>query len=104
MDINDVRGILTAIIFFAFVGIWAWAWSARRKKDFEASAALPLEEDNYITDNEREGREARQLTTRAGRSETVQFSGEKRCFPFRERSSPSPYALSQATGNSPCRW
>ena len=49
MDINDVRGILTAIIFFAFLGIWVWAWSSRRKKDFDASAALPLEEDEYIT-------------------------------------------------------
>jgi cytochrome c oxidase cbb3-type subunit 4 len=54
MDINDFRGILTAIIFFAFIGIWVWAWSSRRKKDFDASAALPLEEDTYITDNERE--------------------------------------------------
>ena len=54
MDINDVRGILTAIIFFAFVGIWVWAWSSRRKKDFADSAALPLEEDTYITTNERE--------------------------------------------------
>ena len=35
MDINDVRGILTAIIFFAFIGIWVWAWSSRRKKDFD---------------------------------------------------------------------
>ena len=54
MDINDLRGILTAIIFVAFVGIWAWAWSHRRKKDFDASAALPLEEDQYINSNERE--------------------------------------------------
>ena len=54
MDINDFRGILTAVIFFAFIGIWVWAWSNRRKRDFEESAALPLEEDNYITNNERE--------------------------------------------------
>jgi cytochrome c oxidase cbb3-type subunit IV len=54
MDINDFRGILTAIIFVAFLGIWVWAWSSRRKKDFEASAALPLEEDQPITNNERE--------------------------------------------------
>ena len=57
MDINDVRSILTAVIFFAFIGIWVWAWSSRRKADFTASAALPLEEDTYITDistNERE--------------------------------------------------
>ena len=54
MDINDLRGILTGVIFFAFVGIWAWAWSKRRKEDFEASAALPLEEDTNHTDSERE--------------------------------------------------
>jgi len=53
MDIGLVRGILTAVIFFAFIGIWVWAWSSRRKSDFDASAALPLEEDNYI-ENERE--------------------------------------------------
>ena len=54
MDLNLLRGILTAVIFAAFIGIWLWAWSSRRKKDFDASAALPLEEDNYISNNERE--------------------------------------------------
>jgi len=54
MDVNDVRALLTAVIFFAFIGIWVWAWSSRRKADFEASAALPLEEDNHITHKERE--------------------------------------------------
>ena len=53
MDIDLFRGILTAVIFFAFIGIWAWAWSARRKQDFDESAALPLEEDN-VMNNERE--------------------------------------------------
>jgi len=53
MDIDLIRGILTAVIFFAFIGIWAWAWSSRRKSDFDASAALPLEEDVSIN-NERE--------------------------------------------------
>ena len=54
MDINDFRGILTAIIFVAFIGIWVWVWSSRRKKDFDESAALPLEEDKHISNNERE--------------------------------------------------
>jgi cytochrome c oxidase cbb3-type subunit 4 len=54
MDINDVRGLLTAVIFLAFLGIWVWAWSKHRKQDFDASAALPLEEDKYMTNNERE--------------------------------------------------
>ena len=53
MDINLFRGILTAVIFIAFVGICAWAWSARRKTDFDASAALPLEEDSLVN-HERE--------------------------------------------------
>lgn len=48
MDIDLVRGVLTAVIFFAFIGIWAWAWSSRRKADFDASAALPLEDDSLI--------------------------------------------------------
>ena len=54
MDINDFRGLLTAVIFFAFIGIWVWAWSSKRKKDFDASAALPLEEDNVLTTKKRE--------------------------------------------------
>ncbi len=54
MDINDLRAILTAVIFFAFIGIWVWAWSKQRKADFEASAALPLEEDKTLIINERE--------------------------------------------------
>jgi cytochrome c oxidase cbb3-type subunit 4 len=53
MDIDLIRGILTAVTFIAFVGIWAWAWSSHRKSDFDASAALPLEEDVFIN-NERE--------------------------------------------------
>ena len=53
MDIDLIRSILTVVIFVAFVGIWVWAWSSRRKSDFDASAALPLEEDVLI-DNERE--------------------------------------------------
>ena len=49
LDINDFRGLMTAVTFFAFIGVWVWAWSSRRKADFTASAALPLEEDTYIT-------------------------------------------------------
>ncbi len=54
MDINDIRGFLTALLLFSFVGLWIWAWSSRRKADFDASAALPLEEDHYMTNNGRE--------------------------------------------------
>ena len=54
MDINDIRGILTAIVFVAFIGIWVFAWSSRRKKDYDAQAALPLEEDKTLTNHEQE--------------------------------------------------
>ena len=54
MDINDFRGLLTALLLFSFVGLWIWAWSSRRKADFDASAALPLEEDQYMTNSGRE--------------------------------------------------
>ena len=54
MDINDIRGLLTALLLFSFIGLSIWAWSSRRKADFEATAALPLEEDQYMTINERE--------------------------------------------------
>lgn len=53
-DINTVRGILTAVIFASFVGISIWAWSKRAKPGFDESAALPLEKDEYIED-EQEG-------------------------------------------------
>ncbi len=54
MDINDFRGFLTAVLLFSFIGLWIWAWSSRRKADFEASAALPLEEDQIMTNSEQE--------------------------------------------------
>ena len=53
MDINDFRGLITAVIFVAFIGICVWAWSKRRKADFEASAQLPLQEDQHITNEEK---------------------------------------------------
>jgi len=54
MDINDFRSIVTAVLLFAFIGLCIWAWSSRRKTDFEAVAALPLEEDRFMTDDEQE--------------------------------------------------
>jgi len=54
IDINDLRGLLTAILLFSFVALWIWAWSSRRKGDFDAQAALPLEEDQVDGTNEQE--------------------------------------------------
>lgn len=49
MDINDLRGIITAITMLAFVGLCIFAWSRHRKATYDASAQLPLEQDQYIT-------------------------------------------------------
>jgi len=54
MDINDLRGLLTAVLLFSFIGLCIWAWSSRRKADFEATAALPLEEDKFMTNSGQE--------------------------------------------------
>jgi cytochrome c oxidase cbb3-type subunit 4 len=54
MDINDIRSIITAVLLFAFIGLWIWAWGKGRKSEFDKSAALPLEEDSFMSDNERE--------------------------------------------------
>jgi cytochrome c oxidase cbb3-type subunit IV len=45
MDAGTVSGIVTAILLVAFLCIVAWAYSKRRKKDFEAAARQPLQND-----------------------------------------------------------
>ena len=54
IDLNDLRGLLTAVLLFSFIALWIWAWSSRRKADFDAQAALPLEEDRLVRDHEQE--------------------------------------------------
>ena len=54
MDINDFRGIITAIMLIAFVALCVLAWRRYRKADYEETARLPLEDDNYISENARE--------------------------------------------------
>lgn len=46
MDINTVRGLLTLVLLILFIGVVVWAFSARRRKDFEEAARLPLDDDD----------------------------------------------------------
>ena len=48
MDINDLRSIVTVLMFFAFVGIVWWAFSSRRKDAYEAASRIPLEDDEPL--------------------------------------------------------
>ncbi len=54
MDINDFRGLLTAVAMFSFLGLCVWAWSKKRKAEFDASAQLPLEDDEPLDTHSRE--------------------------------------------------
>lgn len=49
MDINVFRGVVTAILLVAFVGLWIWAWSGKRRKDFEEAAQLPFRDETRNT-------------------------------------------------------
>jgi cytochrome c oxidase cbb3-type subunit 4 len=41
-----LQGLGTVLAMLAFIGVVAWAFSRRRKRDFDAAARLPLEEDD----------------------------------------------------------
>ena len=45
MDAGFLHGAWTAALLAVFVAIVVWAWSARRARDFDEAARLPLEED-----------------------------------------------------------
>ena len=49
MDINDIRGIITAVTMLAFVAFSVFAWRRYRQAEFDESARRPLEDDHYIT-------------------------------------------------------
>lgn len=56
MDINDLRGISTALLLVAFVALVFWAFSKKRKQEFDEAANLPFADE---TADETPGREDR---------------------------------------------
>lgn len=44
MDVNLLRGLITAISLACFVGIVIWAYSPRNKARFEDDAQLPFKD------------------------------------------------------------
>ena len=42
MDINIVRGLLTALLIIIFIALYFWAFSKNRKTDFDEAAQLPF--------------------------------------------------------------
>jgi len=53
LNMGVVRGVLTLILFVAFMTLWAWAWNKNRQPDFERIARLPLEDDDTLQDQPR---------------------------------------------------
>lgn len=45
MDINDLRGLSTAFLLVAFIGLCIWAYSKKRKATFDEAAQLPFADD-----------------------------------------------------------
>ena len=45
MTLGLFRGLLTAVLFVAFITLWVWAWSKRREPEFNAAAMMPLASD-----------------------------------------------------------
>ena len=46
LNMGIFRGLLTLILFLAFMTLWAWAWNKNRQPDFDRMARLPLEDQD----------------------------------------------------------
>jgi cbb3-type cytochrome oxidase subunit 3 len=44
LNMGVVRGLLTLILFLAFMTLWAWAWNKNRQAEFDHVARLPLDD------------------------------------------------------------
>jgi cytochrome c oxidase cbb3-type subunit 4 len=45
MDINQIRTVLTVLVFLVFAGIVWWAYGSKRKHRFDAAARSVLEDE-----------------------------------------------------------
>jgi cytochrome c oxidase cbb3-type subunit 4 len=46
MDINDLRSLLTLLVFAIFIGIVVWAYSTKRQRSFDQAANSVFDEDD----------------------------------------------------------
>lgn len=45
MDIGTLRGLGTALVLIAFVGLLLWVFNNKRKKSFDEAANLPFADE-----------------------------------------------------------
>lgn len=43
-------GVATAIVMLTFIAIWVWAWLPQHKRDFDALAKLPMQDEAHGED------------------------------------------------------
>ncbi|HEY8856698.1 MAG TPA: cbb3-type cytochrome c oxidase subunit 3 [Rugosibacter sp.] len=48
MDINDLRSVITVLLFLIFIGIVWWAYSDRRKQAYDQAARILLDDDSPL--------------------------------------------------------
>ena len=46
MDLNDLRTIVTAVSFIAFIGVVVWAYNKKQKAQFDEAANIPFLDDD----------------------------------------------------------
>ena len=49
MDVGTVRGLITLTLMSAFIALVIWVYRGRNKREFDAAAQLPLEDDSQFT-------------------------------------------------------
>ena len=53
MDTAVFHSYWTVALLVLFIGIIAWAWSGKRKEEFDELAHLPLDEEKFATQVEK---------------------------------------------------
>ncbi|HSG90673.1 MAG TPA: cbb3-type cytochrome c oxidase subunit 3 [Pseudomonadales bacterium] len=73
MDLNDLRGVMSAVILVTFIGLFVWTWMGRRDRFSEAAdlpfaddppPAAPCRVDEHETPLRREARQSRHQQAR----------------------------------------
>jgi cytochrome c oxidase cbb3-type subunit IV len=46
--LTQIQVVWTVVVMVIFLAIVFWAWSGRRKESFNDAAHIPLEEENFL--------------------------------------------------------
>jgi cytochrome c oxidase cbb3-type subunit IV len=46
LEIGMVRGLITLVLFTAFIALVVYAWSGKRRTEYDAAARIPLADQN----------------------------------------------------------